>query len=140
MIKTHNEMLPKILFYVRIGSDFISRFFAGCKPPSSTRELIFISVCRLFLVVAFFVNASSVASQYGDMFSIALVANIAFGSGYLVTGCYQLAPLQLPEEAKETNAAKQAALLNLAFSFSALIGVLSSLVLANLYTTMDPPS
>ena len=127
MVKTENAMLPQVLFYVRIGSDFLARLFAGYNPPSSAKELLFISVCRIFLVVAFFVNASSDAFQYSDMLSIALVANIAFGSGYLVTGCYQLAPLQLPDETKEKNATKQAALLNVAFSFSALLGVLSSL-------------
>lgn len=132
LVKTDIVMLPQILFYFRLGSDFFARLFSGFRSPSSVRQLLSLSVYRVFLVVAFFANASSDTFRYRNILSVALVATIAFGSGYLVTGCYQLAPSQLPEEAREQNATKQAALLNLAFSFSALLGVLSSLVLVRL--------
>eukprot|EP00536_Pseudo-nitzschia_multiseries_P004354 jgi/Psemu1/285044/fgenesh1_pg.72_\ len=73
----------------------------------------------------------STSQEQRDALSIALVAMIAFLSGYLVTSCYQLAPQQLPgtPELRATNAAKQASLLTVAFSVSAIGGLASSFVL-----------
>jgi len=64
-----------------------------------------------------------------DYLSIVLVGSIAFFSGYLVTSCYQLAPLQLPIEVRPMLAAKQASLLTVAFSVSAITGLVTSFVL-----------
>jgi len=59
------------------------------------------------------------------------VAGIAFCSGYLVTSCYQLAPQQLPgtPRVKAANVAKQSSLLTVAFSVSAIGGLVTSFVL-----------
>jgi hypothetical protein len=64
-----------------------------------------------------------------DFISIILVGSISFFSGYLVTSCYQLAPFQLPVEVRPILAAKQATLLTVAFSVSALAGLITSFVL-----------
>lgn len=72
-------------------------------------------------------------SKKRDMVSIGLVAIIAFLSGYLVTGCYQVAPQSLPEELQQSsgnnNLTKQASLLTVAFSIAAILGLLSSFTL-----------
>jgi hypothetical protein len=65
-----------------------------------------------------------------DVLSIILVAIIAFLSGYLVTGCFQLAPALLGSDAQDdSKLSRQASLLNVAFSFAALGGLLSSFAL-----------
>ncbi|KAL3914549.1 MAG: hypothetical protein SGARI_000064, partial [Bacillariaceae sp.] len=96
-IKTTTWMeLPQILFYVRIGMDFLGRLATLGGPKEMT--------------------------------------------GYLVTSCYQVAPLQLPEEYRATNATKQASLLTVAFAVSAFAGLLSSIFLATTTITFFAPS
>mmetsp|Transcript_16908 Transcript_16908/g.33746 ORF Transcript_16908/g.33746 Transcript_16908/m.33746 type:complete len:498 (-) Transcript_16908:4-1497(-) len=131
-VKTDFVVLPQVLFYCRIISDFASRLLTLYKAPSSQRELLMLSGCRLILVVLFFVNAMFKIFPHRDALSVCLVCTIAFGSGYLVTGAYQLAPTALPIQLRERNVTKQAAFLNLAFSVSALLGLFLSLSLAGL--------
>jgi hypothetical protein len=99
---------------------------------NSIKYVLWTSCLRWILVVLFFVNASAVfteiPSSLQDVLSIGLVAAIAFLSGYLVTSCYQLAPLQLPVGG-DNNVTKQASLLTVAFAFSAVIGLLISFIL-----------
>lgn len=131
-VQTDFVMLPQILFYVRIISDFSSRLLTVYKSPASQKELIFLACGRLLLVTLFFVNATSSAFPHRDALSIILVCLIAFGSGYLVTGAYQLAPSALPGHYRERNVTKQSALLNVGFSLSALLGLFVSLSLDGL--------
>jgi len=131
-VQTEVMMLPQILFYVRIISDFSSRLLTVYKSPASQRELLTLACCRLVLVVVFFVNATYPVFPHRDALSIALVCIIAFGSGYLVTGTYQLAPSALPGRYRERNTVKQAAALNLGFAVSALLGLFVSLSLDGL--------
>jgi hypothetical protein len=131
-VQTEVMMLPQILFYVRIISDFSSRLLTVYKSPASQTELLTLACCRLVLVVVFFVNATYPIFLHRDALSIALVCIIAFGSGYLVTGAYQLAPSALPGRYRERNTVKQAAALNLGFAVSALLGLFVSLSLDGL--------
>ena len=115
-------VLPQILFYVRIGSDFVGRIATLYVTPKSVSCLTYTSLFRLLPVVFFFLNASTTSKSLlvsllfphhrshsitgdeegiphhdamhtiSDYISIGLVAWIAFLSGYLVTGCFQLAP------------------------------------------------
>ena len=121
----------------------------------AVRDLMWLAGLRWGAVVIFFLNSSkqipipwsfdgdrhtnssnNVMFYFGgknhsarDYLSIVLVGSIAFFSGYLVTSCYQLAPLQLPIEVRPMLAAKQASLLTVAFSVSAIIGLVTSFVL-----------
>ena len=132
-VQTDLVMLPQIMFYVRILSDFASRLLTVYKAPASQNELLGLAGCRLVLVVIFFVNATCpTIFPHRDALSIALVCAIAFGSGYLVTGAYQLAPSALPGRYRERNATKQSAFLNVGFSLSALLGLIVSLSLDGL--------
>ena len=156
-IKTSKWMqLPQVLFYVRIGADFLGRLAtlggkndseegesddddaSNDRNNSSSGSLTFVlwtSLFRWCIVGLFFINASvklhvfGIDSSHQDALSIGFVATIAFLSGYLVTSCYQLAPLRLPEEYRTANATKQASLLTVAFAISALLGLLSSFTL-----------
>lgn len=133
-VQTGWMQLPQILFYTRIGSDLCGRIATILVPPCSMKCLCITSVLRWLPVTIFFINAatpllSSSAARIGDALSILLVASIAFLSGYLVTGTFQLAPDLLPTETREANATKQASLLNVAYSFSALMGLLTSITL-----------
>ena len=131
-VQTDFVMLPQILFYVRIISDFSSRLLTVYKSPASQKELILLACGRLLLVTVFFINATSSIFPHRDALSIILVGAIAFGSGYLVTGAYQLAPSALPDQYRERNATKQSALLNVGFALSALLGLFVSLSLDGL--------
>lgn len=99
----------------------------------SLKFIVWTALFRWGVVALFFFNASvkvrALEGFYQDALSIGLVAIIAFLSGYLVTSCYQLAPLQLPEEFRVANATKQASLLTVAFAVSAFAGLLSSFAL-----------
>jgi hypothetical protein len=160
-VKTSTWMqLPQVLFYVRIGADFLGRLAtlrgnidhdhverdenddnsgSGSDSDDCSSGLKFVmqlSMLRWGIVGLFFFNATVKLTVFGqggayqDAFSIGLVAIIAFLSGYLVTSCYLLAPLQLPAEYRVANGAKQASLLTVAFAVSALVGLLSSFALA----------
>ena len=174
--------LAQILFYTRIGCDFLGRVSTILIPPTSIECVVRTALLRLLAVVVFFINASASSRieqspypyqyQYPqhqrDMVSILLVAVIAFCSGYLVTACYQLAPQQitLPTTRDDTtnttnhagadntgrhtenndeidrtrqaqqqlqllrnaNATKQSAILTVAFSLSAICGLVLSFV------------
>jgi hypothetical protein len=113
--------LPQILFYVRIAADLLGRLATIAMPPKSICCLQWAALVRLFPVVLFFTWNSN-----NDLLTIALVATIAFLSGYLVTGCFQLAPQCLPNELRSNNLAKQASLLTVSFSVAAIGGLLSS--------------
>jgi len=131
-VKTNWAALASWLFYVRIGSDLLGRLVIIILPPRSVRCLQTLSSVRLLFVVAFFLNARQSLRLQGmvaDLLSLFLVTIISSLSGYLVTGGYQLAPLNLDIEIRSTNAPKQASLLTVAFAVSATIGVLSSFVL-----------
>ena len=122
-VHTQWMVLPQILFYVRIGSDFVGRIATLYVTPKSVSCLTYTSLFRLLPVVFFFLNASTTSKSLllsllfphhhssrsitgdeegipdhdaihtiSDYISIGLVAWIAFLSGYLVTGCFQLAP------------------------------------------------
>ena len=132
-VRTNWMQLPQVLFYTRIGSDFCGRIATILVPPCSVQCTAITSGLRLFPVVFFFINASSSSfSQANDLLSIVLVALIAFLSGYLVTGNFQLAPELITIEDRQANVAKQASLLNVAFSVAAVGGILSSLALIGL--------
>jgi len=134
-VQTDWMELAQILFYVRIGSDLTGRFATILIPPRSIECVVWIAGLRCVAVVAFFANASckipSLSPWGRDCLSIGLVAGIAFCSGYLVTSCYQLAPQQLPgtPRVKAANVAKQSSLLTVAFSVSAIGGLVTSFVL-----------
>jgi hypothetical protein len=132
-VQTSWMELAQILFYVRIGSDLAGRFATILVPPCSIRCAVWIAGLRCIAVVVFFANASSsipLHSQGRDTLSIGLVGLIAFCSGYLVTSFYQLAPQQLPgtTQARAANVAKQSTLLTVAFSLSAIGGLVTSFV------------
>lgn len=127
-VQTNWIRLASCLFYVRIVSDFLGRFATIIIPPRNTSCLINTCLLRLVPIALFFMNAHQ-PTRFADALSIGLVAIIAFLSGYLVTGCYQFAPLELDWEVREVNAAKQASLLTVAFSVSAIGGLLSSFFL-----------
>jgi hypothetical protein len=132
-VQTDWIALAQVLFYVRIGADFFGRLATIVVPPRSIACLRWTALVRLLPVVLFFVNARAadvfLPGMYGDVLSIVLVAIISFLSGYLVTGCFQLAPLGLPWDLRETNSAKQSSLLTVAFSVAAIGGLVSSFVL-----------
>jgi hypothetical protein len=172
-VETHWMALPQILFYVRIGSDLLGRISTLWIPPPSVQCLTYMALLRYIPVAVFFINASSPlvplsrrevnggdddedTPDTSEYISIGLVALIAFFSGYVVTGCFQLAPTLLgvsssPRREERTeqevdpvspvaltgrhenaNVAKQASLLNIAFSVAALCGLISSFILIGL--------
>lgn len=131
-VETDWIALAQVLFYVRIGADLLGRLATIAIPHQSIQVLTWLAGLRLFPVVLFFVNSCGLipfSPHISDIVSIALVAVIAFLSGYLVTGCYQLAPEGLPSNIRDSNLAKQASLLTVAFSVAAVGGLLSSFIL-----------
>jgi len=134
-VETDWVELAQVLFYVRIGSDLMGRFATILVPPSSLRFAVWVAGLRIVAVVVFFANASSkiplLDTWDRDALSIGTVALVAFFSGYLVTAFYQLAPQQLPgtPRVRAANAAKQSSLLTVAFSVSAIGGLVASFIL-----------
>jgi len=124
--------LAQILFFVRIASDFGGRLVTLWLPPASMKILAWTSLCRLFPIALFFINVSPSlsTSTEKDYLSIGLVSIIAFLSGYLVTGCFQLAPQAIPPSHREVNVSKQASLLTVVFSCSAILGLSISFLLS----------
>jgi hypothetical protein len=132
-VRTNWMQLPQVLFYTRIGADFCGRIATILVPPCSVKCTAITSGLRLIPVLVFFINASSSSLfQANDLLSIVLVALIAFLSGYLVTGSFQLAPELLTIETRQANVAKQASLLSVAYSIAAVGGLLSSFALISL--------
>jgi len=132
IIETDWMRLPQILFYTRIGADLCGRIATIARPPASVEALGMLAGLRLIPVAFFFHNSMHVNATLPihDVLSIILVAIIAFLSGYLVTGCFQLAPALLGSDAQDdSKLSRQASLLNVAFSFAALGGLLSSFAL-----------
>jgi hypothetical protein len=133
-VQTNWMALASWLFYIRIASDFLGRLATILVPPRTLTCLNWTCLVRLVPVTLFFLNAHTATQLVpagdgpaADLFSIVLVAIIAFLSGYLVTGCFQLAPMGLDDwQVREANVAKQASLLTVAFSISAIGGLLSS--------------
>merc|ERR1712232_1273984 len=158
-VQTNLMVLPQILFYTRIGCDFLGRIitFLPAMKPKSINNLFIISVMRLLPVILFFINSSSSTTTmttistlsnnndannddnnnlsigkkllYSDQLTIFLAATIAFSSGYQVTGCFQLAPELLSLQQRDRNVSKQTSLLNVAFSIAAFCGITISLLL-----------
>lgn len=134
-VQTDWMCLAQILFYVRIGCDLLGRFTTIAIPPSSVRCAVWVAGLRIIAVAVFFANAGAnipIRDPWSrDALSIGLVALIAFCSGYLVTSFYQLAPEQLPgtPRVRAANAAKQSSLLTVAFSVSAIGGLVTSFIL-----------
>jgi hypothetical protein len=134
-VQTDWMQLAQILFYVKIGADFLGRLATIVLPPKNIACLSWTVALRMIPVVLFFVNARGdnggllFSNNYRDGLSIVLVAIIAFLSGYLVTGCFQLAPQGLPFDGLARNLAKQASLLTVAFSIAAIGGLVSSFTL-----------
>ena len=128
--------LASWLFYIRIASDLLGRLATILVPPRTLKGLTWTCLLRIFPVILFFLNAHNATPLHvglaADLLSIALVAIISFLSGYLVTGCFQLAPLALELHLREANVAKQASLLTVSFSISAIVGLLSSFALVAL--------
>jgi hypothetical protein len=123
-VPTEWVRLPQILFYIRIAADFLGRLTTILVPPKSIACLRCAALVRLFPVIVFFWLSK------GDELFIVLVAIIAFLSGYIVTGCFQLAPQCLPRELRTDNLlAKQASLLTVAFSVAAIGGLVASFLL-----------
>jgi hypothetical protein len=127
-VRTDWMELASFLFYIRIAFDFLGRLATVAVPPRTTYCLASASFLRLIPVALFFVNAQK-ASHLADGLSLVLVAVISFLSGYLVTACFQLAPLGLDWDIRQANAAKQASLLTVAFAISAIGGLASSFLL-----------
>mmetsp|Transcript_31668 Transcript_31668/g.76688 ORF Transcript_31668/g.76688 Transcript_31668/m.76688 type:complete len:489 (+) Transcript_31668:92-1558(+) len=123
-VKTQWMRLPQILFYTRIAADFAGRLVTIVLPPQGISCLVYGAAFRLIPVFFFFI-----LGEGNDVLFIALVAAIAFLSGYLVTGCFQLAPQCIPEELRAYNLAKQASLLTVAFSVAAVGGLCASFAL-----------
>jgi hypothetical protein len=134
-IQTDWIALAQVLFYVRIGADFMGRLVTFVVPPRSIACLTWTASLRLVPVVLFFIHSTTrhdilfFGYPSSDMISIVLVAVVSFLSGYLVTGCFQLAPQGLPGELRATNLAKQASLLTVFFSIGAIGGLMSSFAL-----------
>ena len=132
-VQTNWMALASWLFYIRIAADFIGRVATIAVPPRKLSHLTWTCLLRLVPVIIFFINAHQATALGGgpmaDLLSIVLVATIAFLSGYLVTGCFQLAPMGLDWQIRQANVAKQASVLTVAFAVSALGGLLSSFTL-----------
>lgn len=120
-VETQWMRLPQILFYTRIAADFAGRLATIVLPPRGISCLVYGAAFRLIPVFLFFY-----LGEGNDGLFIALVAAIAFLSGYLVTGCFQLAPQCIPEELRTNHLSKQASLLTVAFSVAAVGGICSS--------------
>ncbi|CAJ1950886.1 unnamed protein product [Cylindrotheca closterium] len=126
-VKTEWMRLPQILFYTRIFADFAGRLATIVLPPRGISCLVYGAAFRLIPVIIFFS-----LGEGNDILLIALVAAIAFLSGYLVTGCFQLAPECIPEAMRASNLSKQASLLTVAFSVAAVGGLCASFALMDL--------
>lgn len=130
--------LPQILFYVRIAADFLGRLTTICVPPSSLSCLTGLCLVRLVPVLFFFARNRESSNSIGSaatfeaaIFDIGLVSIIAFLSGYLVTGTFQLAPQCIPHDLRQSNnLTKQVSILTVAFSVAAILGLLSSFCLS----------
>jgi len=135
-VQTNWMLLAQILFYTSIGSALIGRFVTIVVPPNSIHCVVWMAGLRNIAVVVFFLNSSQQIPTYiiqtdrqRDAVSIGLVVFISFCSGYNVTSCYQLAPQQLipnDVEIRNANATKQNSILTVAFSVSAICGLLLS--------------
>ena len=130
-VQTNWMALASWLFYIRIASDFLGRLATIVIPPRNLAYLSWTCLVRLIPVTLFFLNAhrSTPHGFAADFISMILVVIIAFLSGYLVTGCFQLAPMGLEREIRQANVAKQASLLTVAFAISANCGLVSSFAL-----------
>ena len=137
-VKSEWMRLPQILFYVRIAADFLGRLTTICVPPSNLPCLTGLCLLRLVPVLFFFArnressnSIDGAATFEAAIFDIGLVSIIAFLSGYLVTGTFQLAPQCLPQDLRQSNnLTKQASILTVAFSVAAILGLLSSFCLS----------
>jgi len=126
-VKSDWIVLPQVLFYTRIAFDFSGRLATLLLPPTSVKCLLTCAVLRVFIVIAFFVV--STMGSYSNQLTPPFVAVIGWASGYLVTGCFQLAPDLLPDNQRDASVTQQASLLNTAFSVAAVGGLLSSFML-----------
>ena len=139
-----NEALPQILFYARLLSDLCGRPFTLAAPLRSVAALAVLTVLRLALVPLFFALTSTPDSETQllegcarDVLVVAVAALIAFGSGFVVTSCYQLAERLLPRDS-ESCRAKQTKLLNVVCAAAVLLGLGASVADAR-YADGDVP-
>ena len=121
--------LPQTLFYTRLLSDLLGRLVTVYLPLRSTSLLLFLSIVRLAVVPVFFMYISTDWIPRNDLAVIASVLLYAFGSGYLSTVCYQIAPLLLEPDERPVNVVQQAGIINVCFASAIFVGVSSSLLL-----------
>jgi len=125
-VKSDSPMLPQVLFFTRLFADVLARPTALLLSMTSAMSISMFAFVRLMLVPLFFIVASDPDwfPSSDDMVLVVLVAFFAFSSGYIVTVCFNAAPLSLPEGCSESTLTKQASLLNVFLCSSVVLGVL----------------
>ena len=129
-VKSDSQSLPQILFFTKLFTDFLGRPTALLISITSDYVISIFSFLRLLLVPFFFFAATSDSPEdfpNSDELLIGLVAYFAFTSGYIVTVCFQVGPLCLPNNCDESTITKQANLLNVFLCTSIVLGVLLAL-------------
>merc|ERR1740129_814307 len=106
-VNTSSEMLPQVLFFTRMFTDFFGRPAALFIPVNSDYKIFTFSLIRLALVPFYFVAAAADWFPTTDELLIGLVAFFSFTSGYIVTICFQIAPNYLPEGSDEAALTRQ---------------------------------
>jgi Nucleoside transporter len=123
-----NTGFPQVLFYTRIVADLVSRPATLITSSPSKSMLIYASIVRLGFVPVFFVYASTNLIPRNDAGALFSVFAFSFSSGYLVTLSYQLAPTLLDDIDREKNRLKLANLMNVCFSLSVILGMITSIL------------
>jgi hypothetical protein len=125
------QTLPQILFYTRLFADFLGRPATLLVKPCSGHCILILSILRLLFVPFFFIYTSADEDLIprNDTLIISGVALFAFSSGFLVTAGYQLAPKLLSNRQQLRSNSKLAGLMNVCFSGSLLVGLLTSFAL-----------
>merc|ERR1712157_431706 len=106
------ESLPQILFFTRLLSDFFGRLVVMYLPLQSDFIIAIASTIRVLLVPIYFIL-------------ILLVATFSFTTGVIVTGSFQVAPINL-NYPTSANLSKQASILNVFLCISINFGVIVS--------------
>merc|ERR1712157_266534 len=117
------ESLPQILFFTRLLSDFFGRLVVMYLPLQSDFIIAIASTIRVLLVPIYFI-LSPVGGV--DVILILLVATFSFTTGVIVTGSFQVAPINL-NYPTSANLSKQASILNVFLCISINFGVIVSL-------------
>eukprot|EP00565_Helicotheca_tamesis_P008454 CAMPEP_0185724424 /NCGR_PEP_ID=MMETSP1171-20130828/915_1 /TAXON_ID=374046 /ORGANISM="Helicotheca tamensis, Strain CCMP826" /LENGTH=328 /DNA_ID=CAMNT_0028392275 /DNA_START=432 /DNA_END=1418 /DNA_ORIENTATION=- len=124
----NNDSLPRILFYIRLFSDLLGRPATLLVQPGSDVCLGIVSALRLAFVPLFFLDIDGVL-KLDDWVMVLGVALFSFSSGYIATGCRQLAPNALSDTRVEVTVPKQSSLINVSFSLAILLGLLVTFIL-----------